>query len=130
MCHHVILQCYFFTVEFGLCKQDGQLRAYGAGLLSSIGELKHALSDKAIVKPFDPKTTCIQECLITTFQEAYFLSESFEEAKNKMREFSKTVKRPYSVLYNPYTQSVEILKDTKSIEKVVQDIQVANEISS
>ncbi|XP_064139892.1 tryptophan 5-hydroxylase 2 isoform X3 [Loxodonta africana] len=77
--------CYFFTIEFGLCKQEGQLRAYGAGLLSSIGELKHALSDKACVKAFDPKTTCLQECLITTFQEVYFVSESFEEAKEKMR---------------------------------------------
>lgn len=36
----VLLQCYFFTVEFGLCKQDGQLRVFGAGLLSSISELK------------------------------------------------------------------------------------------
>lgn len=114
--------CYFFTIEFGLCKQEGQLRAYGAGLLSSIGELKHALSDKARVKAFDPKTTCLQECLITTFQEAYFVSESFEEAKEKMRDFAKSITRPFSVYFNPYTQSVEILKDTRSIENVVQDL--------
>ncbi|NXO19948.1 TPH2 hydroxylase, partial [Cisticola juncidis] len=114
--------CYFFTIEFGLCKQEGQLRAYGAGLLSSIGELKHALSDKANVKTFDPKTTCLQECLITTFQEVYFVSESFEEAKEKMRDFAKSINRPFSVYFNPYTQSIEILKDTRSIENVVQDL--------
>ncbi|MGH0173476.1 UNVERIFIED_CONTAM: hypothetical protein FKN15_065653 [Acipenser sinensis] len=114
--------CYFFTVEFGLCKQEGQLRAYGAGLLSSISELKHALSGKSKVKLFDPKVTCKQECIITTFQDVYFVSESFEEAKEKMREFAKTIKRPFSVRYNPYTQSVDILKDTKSITTVVKDL--------
>uniref|UniRef100_A0A3Q3F6J6 Tryptophan 5-hydroxylase 2 n=1 Tax=Labrus bergylta TaxID=56723 RepID=A0A3Q3F6J6_9LABR len=114
--------CYFFTIEFGLCKQDGQLRAYGAGLLSSIGELRHALSDQACVKMFDPRLTCNQECLITTFQEVYFVSDSFEEAKEKMREFAKTIKRPFSVYYNPYTQSIDLLKDTRSIENVVQDL--------
>ncbi|XP_077374062.1 tryptophan 5-hydroxylase 2-like isoform X1 [Festucalex cinctus] len=114
--------CYFFTIEFGLCKQEGQLRAYGAGLLSSIGELRHALSDQACVRPFDPKSTCMQECLITTFQDVYFVSESFDEAKQKMREFAKSIKRPFSVFYNPYTQSVDLLKDTRGIEDVVQDL--------
>ncbi|KAM8894146.1 tryptophan 5-hydroxylase 1-like isoform 1-T2 [Spinachia spinachia] len=114
--------CYFFTVEFGLCKQDGRLRAFGAGLLSSISELKHALSGKAHILPFDPAVTCNQECIITTFQDVYFVSESFEDAKNKMREFAKTIWRPFTVRYDPYTQSVDILKDTTTINSMVKDI--------
>ncbi|KAM6949772.1 tryptophan 5-hydroxylase 1-like [Lycodopsis pacificus] len=114
--------CYFFTVEFGLCKQDGRLSAYGAGLLSSISELKHALSDKAHILPFDPMVTCNQECMITTFQDVYFVSESFEDAKNKMREFAKTIWRPFTVRYDPYTQSVDVLKDTNSINIMLKDI--------
>ncbi|XP_051884891.1 tryptophan 5-hydroxylase 1 isoform X1 [Pristis pectinata] len=122
--------CYFFTVEFGLCKQDGLLRVYGAGLLSSVSELKYSLSGNAKVKPFDPKVTCKQECLITTFQDVYFVSESFEEAKEKMREFAKTIKRPFSVRYNPYTQTVEVLKDTKSITNVVKELRQELDIVS
>ncbi|XP_056135046.1 tryptophan 5-hydroxylase 1-like [Lampris incognitus] len=114
--------CYFFTVEFGLCKQDGKLRAYGAGLLSSVSELKHALSGNAHILPFDPMITCNQECIITTFQDVYFVSESFEEAKTKMREFAKTIHRPFTVRYNPYTQSVDVLKDTNSITNMVEDL--------
>ena len=46
---------------------------------------QHALSENAHILTFDPAVTCNQECIITTFQDVYFVSESFEEAKAKMR---------------------------------------------
>ncbi|KAK7107585.1 hypothetical protein V1264_015483 [Littorina saxatilis] len=114
--------CYFFSVEFGLCKQDKQLRAYGAGLLSSIGELKHALSEESEKKPFEPLLTCKQVCRITTFQDCYFFTETFEEAKEHMRQFAATIKRPFAVRYNPYTQSVDVLDSTRLIATVVSEL--------
>jgi len=78
-------QLYWFTVEFGLCKQNGQRRAYGAGLLSAYGELKHALSDKPQVLEFDPVTTALQKYDDQDFQPVYFVCDSFEDMKDKMR---------------------------------------------
>lgn len=80
------LQLYFFTVEFGLCRlSDGTLKVYGAGLLSSVAELQHALVTKDKIKRFDPEVTIHEECIITSYQNAYYYTDSFEEAKDKMR---------------------------------------------
>ncbi|RWS16438.1 Protein henna-like protein [Dinothrombium tinctorium] len=115
--------CYWFTVEFGLCKQDGQIRAFGAGLLSSYGELQYCLSGKPTIKPFDPYVTGEQKYPITEYQPIYFLCESFEESQQKLREYSKTIPRPFHVRYNPYTQSVEILDSKLQVDALVRDIQ-------
>lgn len=83
---NVFLQLYFFTVEFGLCRQsDGSYRVYGAGLLSSVAELQHALTTSEKIKRFDPDITVNEECIITSYQNAYYYTDSFEEAKEKMR---------------------------------------------
>lgn len=47
-----LLRIYWFTLEFGLVEDKGGLRAYGAGLLSSFGELPHAFTDAVDRRPF------------------------------------------------------------------------------
>eukprot|EP01012_Entosiphon_sulcatum_P013023 TRINITY_DN1829_c1_g1_i1.p1 TRINITY_DN1829_c1_g1~~TRINITY_DN1829_c1_g1_i1.p1 ORF type:complete len:450 (-),score=91.72 TRINITY_DN1829_c1_g1_i1:311-1630(-) len=107
--------CYWFSVEFGLCRQEGQVRAYGAGLLSSFGELEYCLSEKKIydyvrqIRPFDPFEACTREYPITKYQPVYYVSESFSDAAAKMREYAKSLSRPFQVKYNPYTNSVSTL---------------------
>lgn len=67
-----------------MCRQGGELKAYGAGLLSSFGELEYCLSDKPEIRPFEPAVTALQKYPITQYQPVYYVSDSFEEAKDKM----------------------------------------------
>ena len=43
---------YWFTIEFGLIKQNVR-KVYGAGICSSFGETLHSLSDEVEVRPFN-----------------------------------------------------------------------------
>ncbi|XP_033628820.1 tryptophan 5-hydroxylase 1-like [Asterias rubens] len=117
-----LASCYFFTIEFGLCKQQGMLKVYGAGLLSSIGELQHAMSADAKTLPFTPIEATKQECRITTYQDAYFVSESFDEAKEMIRDYASSIRRPFSLRYNPYTQTVDILQTADQINSVIDEL--------
>ncbi|XP_076444610.1 protein henna-like isoform X2 [Babylonia areolata] len=113
---------YWFTVEFGLCRQNGELKAFGAGLLSSFGELQYCLSDKPEVRPFEPSKTSVQTYPITSYQPVYFVAESFVDAKEKVRAFADTIPRPFSVRYNAYTQSVEVLNSKAQVITLAKSI--------
>jgi len=114
--------CYWFTVEFGITRQNGELKAYGAGLLSSFGELEWALSGKPELKSFEPEKTGVTKYPITQHQPLYYVTESFEDAKQKMIDFSTTIPRPFGVRYNAYTQSIETLDSKRQIQKLITDI--------
>ncbi|CAG8508616.1 13645_t:CDS:10 [Cetraspora pellucida] len=115
-------QIYWFTVEFGLCRQGNDIRAYGAGLLSSFGELEYALTDKPEKRPFEPHKTSEQKYIVTQYQPIYFVAESFKDAQQKVRDFSNSLERPFSVRYNPYTESIEVLDTQEKILRYAQSI--------
>ena len=77
----MLARLYWFTVEFGLIgNSDADRRAYGAGLCSSIGELKWAVeSGEPEIRPFDPIDILRTPYRIDIFQPVYFRIESFDD---------------------------------------------------
>lgn len=113
---------YWFTVEFGLCKEGGVVKAYGAGLLSAYGELLHAVSDKPERRPFEPASTALQPYQDQEYQPIYYVAESFEDAKEKFRKWVSGMSRPYEVRFNPHTQCVEVLDSVAGLENLMSQL--------
>jgi phenylalanine-4-hydroxylase len=81
--HAMLARLFWFTVEFGLVNTEEGVRAYGAGLMSSPGELVYAIeSDKPIRKPFDPVDVLRTPYRIDIYQPIYFVIESFDDLFN------------------------------------------------
>lgn len=76
---------YWFTVEFGLVMQEGEVRDFGAGILSSPGETVYSVGsaepNRILIDPSDDADLlrlANTDYLISEFQKTYFISESFE----------------------------------------------------
>jgi phenylalanine-4-hydroxylase len=68
---------YWYTMEFGVVKQDGVSRAYGAGLLSSFGELER-FEAAAEIRPFDPVEAAARPYDPTTYQSVLYQVPDFQ----------------------------------------------------
>jgi phenylalanine-4-hydroxylase len=79
----MLSRLYWYTIEFGLLREGSDLRAYGAGILSSGGELQHSIHST------EPQHIALQteanllQCMastykIDTYQQQYFVIDSFE----------------------------------------------------
>jgi phenylalanine-4-hydroxylase len=70
---------FWFTVEFGLVREDGEVKVYGSGLISSHGDAANALGPKCDRRPFSLDAVMEQHFEIDRFQDVLFVVESFEQ---------------------------------------------------
>ncbi|TVS16766.1 MAG: hypothetical protein EA417_08940 [Gammaproteobacteria bacterium] len=102
-----LARCYWFSVEFGLVREQGDLKAYGAGLLSSYGELEYACAgQEAELRDWDPAAAAEQDFPITEYQPVYFVADSLQDAKARMQAYCRTLARPFYARYQPATESI------------------------
>jgi phenylalanine-4-hydroxylase len=67
---------YWFTIEFGVLREDGAAKAYGTGLLSSAGELEEMRD--AEIRSLDLEDAMNQDYDPTHFQPVLFCADSFD----------------------------------------------------
>jgi len=103
-----LARCYWFSVEFGLCGVGNERKAYGAGLLSSFGELTYSMGSEPQILDWDPFQAAQLDYPITTYQPTYFKAQSFSNAKDKMIEFADSLNLPFSVRWNADTETIEV----------------------
>ncbi len=79
---------FWFTMEFGVIYEDGQPKAYGAGILSSFGELD--VFQKARIRPLDFQEMGMMEYDITHYQPLLYSVASMDELYDRLMAFYST----------------------------------------
>lgn len=70
---------FWFTVEFGLIREAGQVKIYGSGLISSHADAASALGDACLRRPFALDDVIRQPFAIDRLQEVLFVIDSVEQ---------------------------------------------------
>jgi phenylalanine-4-hydroxylase len=81
----MLSRVYWFTIEFGVLREDDRVKAYGTGLLSSAGEM--GKMHEADLKPLDLEAAARHDYDPTHFQPVLFCADSFESMYQTLREY-------------------------------------------
>ena len=93
----MLARLYWYCVEFGLIRSGKELRAYGAGILSSAGETVYSLEDPSPHRVgFDLERVIRTDYMIDAYQQTYFVMDSFEQL------FRNSYDRDFAPLYRAY----------------------------
>jgi phenylalanine-4-hydroxylase len=80
-----LARVYWFTIEFGVVREAGEVKAYGTGLVSSAGELE--AMQRAELRPLDLEEASRTEFDPTNYQPLLFCADSFESMYQTLRDY-------------------------------------------
>ncbi len=84
---------FWYTVEFGLIRQDGRVKVYGSGLISSNGECSNVLQNGCAVRPFVLDEVLRTPVKVDEMHHLLFAIESFDEIYQAMHTIEARIHR-------------------------------------
>ena len=87
----LLSRLYWYTIEFGLINENNQLKIYGAGIISSNGETKHAIDNATSKFAFDIEKILNTPYRTDTIQDKYFVIDSFEQLYSSISQIENCI---------------------------------------
>jgi len=84
---------FWYTVEFGLIRQGGEIKAYGSGVISSSGECKNVINGGCAVHDFRLDEVLETPVKVDELQKVLFAVDSFDQIYEAMHEAEQRVER-------------------------------------
>lgn len=104
---------YWFTMEFGVCRQENDIKFYSAGPGGSYGEI---LSMKNMANNHMDKIHRLDilespppiKFVIQDVQPFYYAADSFDDCLEQLKAYSNTLKKPFNLIYNEKTSIYDV----------------------
>jgi phenylalanine-4-hydroxylase len=92
-----IERLYWFTIEFGLINEGGEMKIYGSGIISSKEETMNALSATSVKTPFSLERVLNHTFRTDTIQPEYFVIDSFAQLAETIPALEKSIAQRFVV---------------------------------
>ncbi|HEY2857717.1 MAG TPA: phenylalanine 4-monooxygenase [Terracidiphilus sp.] len=84
---------FWYTVEFGLIRQNGEIKAYGSGVISSVGECQNVINGGCEIRDFSLDEVLNTPVKVDELQKVLFAVNSFDQIYEAMHEAEQRVER-------------------------------------
>ena len=86
-----IMRLAWFSTEFGLIRENGEMKIFGAGLLSSASELDRVIAGETPIHPFTIENVVPNEKAIWNFNDQLFIFDSMDELKFELASYFDSI---------------------------------------